>query len=613
MARLDAVLPKKSLRAALERLGAGGRAELLPAAAAEPGEAAALLGRAAALRRELGLGAPGPAPAMDAAEARAELERLSGRASELLGRVRELSATHARLAAESARLSYYSGLGLPASGGPLLSVACGSVPSEKAASLRALLPRGAAAALLAEEKGFTLLAAAALPSAAPAMELALKAAGFRAEELPPGEGLSLGALAARAAARERQASEDLRKAREEAAGLAAEADVPLASVMAALSRESALASAEGSARATASAAVVSAWVPAASASAAARELGESAGGACAAELRPPEPGEDVPVLLEPPRLLRPFAMLVAAYGLPRYGEVEPTVFAAGAFLLMFGMMFGDAGHGAVTAAAGLALARYGRGTARDAGRVMAWCGLSAALFGLLYGSFFGLEGFRRFALWRDPLEGDPVLLVKAAAAFGAAVISLGVALNTVNRFRAGDLPGALCGKFGAAGLLFYWSGLLWISGLIGWRAALWPMGAAVLCWALLEPAEALFRRGGRDLGAAAAEGAVGAFEGALLYLANTVSFVRLAAYAMSHAALLAAAYALQGAADAVWGSGSAAGIAAAVLGNAAAIGLEGLVACVQALRLEYYEFFGKFLEGEGRPFRPFTLQIKGGS
>ena len=123
------------------------------------------------------------------------------------------------------------------------------------------------------------------------------------------------------------------------------------------------------------------------------------------------------------------------------------------------------------------------------------------------------------------------------------------------------------------------------------------------------------RRGGDDGGLlpGAAESLAGAFEAALLYLANTVSFVRLAAYAMSHAALLAAAWSLRGAADAAFGPGSAAGVAALVLAQAAALGLEGLVASVQAVRLEYYEFFGKFFEGGGRPFEPLVLGKKRGS
>jgi V/A-type H+-transporting ATPase subunit I len=137
---------------------------------------------------------------------------------------------------------------------------------------------------------------------------------------------------------------------------------------------------------------------------------------------------------------------------------------------------------------------------------------------------------------------------------------------------------------------------------------------ALACWIAKEPVRVL-ATGHREegLGAVLAESLVGSFEGVLLYLSNTVSFVRLAAYAMSHAALLASAWALAEVADEAWGKGSALGVLAVVVGNVAALGLEGVVAAVQTLRLEYYEFFGKFFEGGGRPFRPFSLPAAGGA
>jgi len=625
MARLDAVVLKSSLRSVLAGLGSSGEAELLPAEGAAPAvndnAAAAAFGRLLAVRRSLGTtGAPGGGAdgAMDKNAALAVLEDWERRAGVALERRRALAAGQARLAAANERLRPYAMLAFPSCGpeGSLLYTAAGYVPQENAAALRRSAPDGSVLTMLGAEKGTQRLAALAPASGAAKLEEALNKAGFRREDLPAVPGATLAVLAARGAVSIAQAGEALKKADEEIAALASEAAGPLAAAGAALEREVALASAERSAGGTAAASLISAWLPEDSAGAAARVLG--AGGPCAAEIRRPLPGEEVPVLLRPSRLLRPFALLVSTYGLPKYGEVEPTVFAAAAFLLMFGMMFGDAGHGAIVCAAGLWLTRRPGGRAA-AGRVMCWCGLSAVLFGLLYGSYFGLARFRPYALWRDPLEGDPLTLVTAAAVFGAAVISLGVALNIVNRARLGDRAGALLGRFGAAGLLFYWSGLLWAAGFAPARLALPLMALGAACWLIKEPASYLLRgraaRSGTEggLAAIAAESAVGAFEGALLYLANTVSFVRLAAYAMSHAALLAAAYALAGAADKVWGAGSAAGILAAVLGNAAAIGLEGLVAGVQALRLEYYEFFGKFLEGEGRPFRPFTLGVKGGS
>jgi len=103
------------------------------------------------------------------------------------------------------------------------------------------------------------------------------------------------------------------------------------------------------------------------------------------------------------------------------------------------------------------------------------------------------------------------------------------------------------------------------------------------------------------------ESLIEAFEAALSYLANTISFVRLAAYAMSHSAILMATFAM---ADTVLDMGAVGGvlyIAVVILGNAIALVLEGVIVAVQVLRLEYYEFFSKFLAGTGLPFRPFSF------
>ncbi len=636
MVRLDALVLKKNARAALAKLAGSGEAELLPAGSMpgtrvtaedkslERNKCAALTGRLAALRRALGVEPAAESDChaeFDLAQACAALSYWESRAEAPLGRRKELSAQYSLFSAETEKLSPYSGLQAPSESGrkfSFLYCAAGAVPAENLAALRRNIPGGAVLALLGEKNGSGRLAALCGPGTAPALSAALKISGFRDEELPARPGFTLAALGEYCFAEERRVKAELEKTGLEIQALSEEASGPLAAVERAAAREAGLVEAEGGLGNTATVSLISAWVTADSAEDLAHALAEVPGGSCAAEIGPPTAGSDVPVLLRPPRLLRPFAMLVSAYGLPAYGEVEPTLFAAASFLFMFGMMFGDAGHGAVLCAVGLWLALRGRSEKmRDAGRIVFSCGLSAAFFGIIYGSFFGLEKFRKYALWRDPLSGDPLVLLKAALAAGVAVISLGLILNVINRLRAGDIPGAALGRFGFAGLVFYWAGISMAAGAAP-RHVLPIMGLAVVCWVIKEPVSFLRRRGGvagdaeEGFLAVAAEALVGAFEGALLYLANSVSFVRLAAYAMSHAALLAAAYALAEAADNIWGRGSLAGILAAVAGNAAAIGLEGLVAAVQALRLEYYEFFGKFLEGGGRPFRPFTLENKGG-
>jgi V/A-type H+-transporting ATPase subunit I len=248
-------------------------------------------------------------------------------------------------------------------------------------------------------------------------------------------------------------------------------------------------------------------------------------------------------------------------------------------------------------------------------------GLSSVMFGLIYGSCFGLPAFKGYALWRDPLERDPMALMYFAIGLGIVMISLGLALNIINRFQRGDVIGGFLDKFGLAGVLFYWGALALLTnfkaiqsrGLVALALVLFLV-VPMLGWALKEPIEyLLYHRAGHasesgsSLFNAFTESFVGAFEALLSYLANTISFVRLAAYAMSHAALLVAAFMLAAALRHLSPGGGVLSVLAIIAGNVIAIVLEGIIASVQALRLEYYEFFGKFFSGTGRPFEPFRL------
>ncbi len=319
----------------------------------------------------------------------------------------------------------------------------------------------------------------------------------------------------------------------------------------------------------------------------------------------------VPVMTREPGWLRPFAGLVRAYGVPRYGELVPSVVLAVSFVLMFGLMFGDVGHGGVLVAAGWVVRRRFRGGRGRDGSVLLWAnGVSSMVFGWVYGSVFGLPGCRSWALWRDPLEADPMLMMGGVLAFGVVLMSVGLGMNMVNRVRCGEWREVVMDKFGLAGLVFYWGCLLWVCvGREGGSGAYWAALAGVPVWACIakEPLR-LLGEGHSRVGEGMEillESLVGAFEGILLYVANTLSFVRLAAYAMSHAALMVAAFSLAAEVEKV--AGRTLGWGVILFGNLVALVLEGTVAAVQALRLEYYEFFGKFFHGDGRAFRPFVL------
>lgn len=324
----------------------------------------------------------------------------------------------------------------------------------------------------------------------------------------------------------------------------------------------------------------------------------------------------IPILFNNPALIKPFERLTSLYGTPTYKEVEPTAFLALTFLLLFGMMFGDVGHGAVLCALGYLvfkkMFRY-----FDYGIILMECGLSAIVFGILYGSVFGLENLIP-ALWMRPMENISYFM-KVAAVIGIGMISTGLILNLINILRQ-HRYGELLSASGLAGALFYWliTGLGVRYFLIGAPTPLeilFAKAAGGLLFTLMilqRPVRQLLARHsstkkGRFLvegiGVTFLESLVEVLDELLRYLANTASFVRIAAFALAHAGLFMAVFTLADMVQSTQGSGFFYWLTL-FLGNVVIIGLEGLVVSIQTVRLEYYEFFSKFFRGGGKPFQP---------
>jgi V/A-type H+-transporting ATPase subunit I len=321
-----------------------------------------------------------------------------------------------------------------------------------------------------------------------------------------------------------------------------------------------------------------------------------------------------PAWTEPPTLLtsvpvaRPFQPIVKAYGVSRYADVDPTLFAGFAFVLMFGIMFGDVGHGLVLAALGLLLGRVRRG--RLAGIQPIWplvtaAGLTAAFFGLLYGEAFGPTGIVP-RLWIDPLE-EPVPLLVLALVVGLALLAVSHGFGIVNRYREEGAATALLAPSGLAGLFILLGGAAAVAGLLTGRSELAAAGGivALVGVALLGLGFVVSAGGGA---AGVAQAGIELVNSVVRIASNAVSFTRLAAFGILHSALGLVVFAAVGA---LWGGpvGSVAAVLVFVLGNVAAFGIGFLVTAVQALRLEFYELFSRIFAGEGRPFRPWSLPV----
>ena len=320
-----------------------------------------------------------------------------------------------------------------------------------------------------------------------------------------------------------------------------------------------------------------------------------------------------PTKLKNPKLFKPFEMYTKMYGLPAYGEMDPTWFIAITYSFIFGAMFGDAGQGLLLFIGGFLLYKFKHIALAG---IISCAGVFSTIFGILFGSFFGFENLFP-ALWLRPMNNmmtvpfigklNTVFIV--AIGFGMGLILLCMIFNIMNSLKAKDTENVWFDTNSVAGLVFYGSAVIVIAlFMTGHKLP----GGIVLCIMFILPLLVMFLKEPLtnlvEKKPAAFEGGVGMFivqgffemfEVLLSYFSNTLSFVRIGAYAVSHAAMMQVVLMLAGAEN---GSPNWVVI---VLGNIFVCGLEGLIVGIQVLRLEYYEMFSRFYKGSGRKFEPF--------
>lgn len=326
--------------------------------------------------------------------------------------------------------------------------------------------------------------------------------------------------------------------------------------------------------------------------------------------------EKTPVKLNNNSFSKPFSMFVEMYGLPSYNGFNPTMLVAVTYTLLFGIMFGDLGQGLIISLVGYFVYRK---KGNLLGAILQRVGLSSAFFGLIYGSVFGFEHaldplYKSIGFKHKPLEimDNTMFILLGAIVIGVGIILVSIIINIFIGFKNKNYSEALFGNNGIAGLILFSSLLAGVAVMMTGKGNLFT-APYIICLIVIPLLIMFFRE---PLGCIVLgkkfklESGIGdffasnffeVFEFILGYATNTLSFVRIGGFIFSHAGMMSVVMLLS---ESVAKGASPIVI---LIGNIFVMGMEGLIVGIQVLRLEFYEVFSRFYDGDGQPFEPVKI------
>jgi V/A-type H+-transporting ATPase subunit I len=313
--------------------------------------------------------------------------------------------------------------------------------------------------------------------------------------------------------------------------------------------------------------------------------------------RPPLPDEDPPIILENPKIGKPFEIITKLYGLPQRGSVDPTLYLAPFFFLFVGLTVSEAGYGLLVALSSFLYLKIAkpRGGLRQFLTLMALLGLATVILGTLVGGWFGFPIRQLMIL--DPLQ-DPVSFLILSLALGFIQVWFGTFINMISGIKSKDYLRAI-----------------FVQG--GWLILLPSLVLYALMkhsvWGIL----ALAGAAGIVFFGAPSRNPFARFFGGLYslydisrYLADVLSYSRLLALGLATSVIAMVVNTLcQTALDIPWVGWLFAALIF-VGGHLFNLGISFLGGFVHSMRLQFVEFFSKFFKSGGKPFKPFALESK---
>jgi len=327
-----------------------------------------------------------------------------------------------------------------------------------------------------------------------------------------------------------------------------------------------------------------------------------------------------PALVHNGPLVAPYNAITMMYGAPGRNDIDPNPFVALFYFLFFGSMFGDLGYGLLLSVitAVILLIKRPQGGTRQLIALFCMGGISAALWGLLFNSFFGLNlpAFMMHRTLIDPLGNDATFFFALSLYLGVIQITVGNLLNFINQLR---LKQYLVGCFKALPNFIMFVGLILAFPALIQKII--PLDYAVVDWfqPLMIPGlivtivgfagMVLFNGLGHRFGGYL----LGMFSGSyklVNYFSDILSYARLFGVGLVGCVIAYVANFLCGMFASAGFIGIILGGLVAILFHALNIALSLLSAYIHNARLQFVEFFGKFYEGTGTPFVPMASKLR---
>ena len=314
----------------------------------------------------------------------------------------------------------------------------------------------------------------------------------------------------------------------------------------------------------------------------------------------------VPIKLKNGKVASTFENLTGMYAYPRYNEIDPTPLFTPFYILFFGMMGADVGYGLVLLLATMFVLKVVNLSSqmRKSIKFFFYLSFSVIFWGLLYGSYFGatIPG-----MWRlvDPASQYNDLLI-GSILFGVVHIFVGLAIKAYMLIRDGKSLEAVYD------VLFWYMAL--IGGMLFLIFKLMNLSAVVAnvsMWVMIAGMAGIVLTGGREAKGVGAKlgGGLYSLYGISSYVGDFVSYSRLMALGLSGGFIASAINMIAGMISGSW-VGMIFIPVILIAGHLFNMFLSFLGAYVHTSRLMYVEYFGKFYEGGGKPFKDFRTENK---